>query len=180
MLAGRMPGVPLSDEGRAQVEALAAHFAGGAIDAVVASPIQRAQETAGPIASAVGLPVVTEPGFEEIDFGTWAGRRFAELDGDPAWARWNAARSVGACPGGETMHAAQSRALAAVDRLHTAWPEGTVVVVSHADVLKAVLAAMLGMSLDRLHRFRLDPASCSVVQVGHDWMRVDAINIQAP
>ncbi len=175
-LAGRMPGVPLSAEGQAQAASLAARFAGQPIAAVVASPVQRAQETAVPVAAALGLAVRTEPGFEEIDFGRWTGCRFAALAADPDWARWNRMRSLACCPGGETMHAAQSRALRAVHELRAEHGAAVLVVVSHADVLKAVLAAALGLSLDLLHRLTLDPASVSTLLVFDADMRVDGVN----
>lgn len=167
-LAGRMPGVALSDEGRAQAAALPARL--GPVGAVLSSPVQRALETA----AALGRPVAEAPGFEEIDFGRWTGLRFDALDADPAWHAWNAFRSLAACPGGETMHAAQSRALSALQGLRGG--EATVAVVSHADIIKAVLAAVLGVSLDRLDRFTVDPASISTVVLFDGYARVERIN----
>ena len=177
VLTGRMPDVPLSDEGRGQATLLAERFRTMGIAAVLSSPVQRARETAGPIAAALGLDVIDEPGLDEIDFGIWAGRAFEALDGQADWAAWNRSRSLVAPPGGETMLAAQARAVAAFSRAGTAFAGGAVVMVSHQDVLKAVLANILGISLDRLDRFRLDPASRSVVTVDADGARVDALNL---
>ena len=175
-LAGRMSGVPLSADGRAQAETLARRFAGTDVAAVVASPVQRAQETAAPVARALGLEVRGDAGFEEIDFGRWTGQRFEALDADPDWHAWNRLRSLARCPGGETMHAAQSRALAALARLRAEHGAATVLVVSHSDVLKAVLAPALGLSLDHLHRISIDPASVSTLLVfDADW-RVEGLN----
>ena len=176
-LAGRMPGVALDAAGRAQARRLAARFAQHPIAAVVSSPVQRALETAASIAAALHLPARTDDGLDEIDFGTWSGRPFDDLAPDPAWQRWNTCRSLAACPGGETMHQAQSRALLALGRLRHAYPGAAVVAVSHADVLKSMLAAILGMSLDHLHRFVLDPASCSTVVLFDGGARVDAVNL---
>ncbi len=178
-LAGRMSGVPLSEEGGAQAKALAEHFQSEPVAAVVTSPVERARGTASPIAAALGLAVSIEPGFDEIDFGRWTGQRFDALGTDPAWDAWNRLRSLAACPGGETMHQAQSRALLALASLRRAWPADTVVVVSHADIIKAVLAPALGLSLDHLYRLTIDPASISTLVLFDDDLRVDGVNRQA-
>ncbi len=175
-LAGRMAGVGLSDEGRAQARTLARHLAGRSVAAVVSSPVQRALETAAPVAAALGLPVGIDAGFEEIDFGTWTGRRFDDLAADPAWDAWNCLRSLARCPSGETMHEAQSRALAALGRLRAAHAGQEVVVVSHADVVKAMLAPALGLPLDLLHRLLISPASCSTLVVFDADVQVASVN----
>lgn len=171
-----MAGVALSADGCEQALRLAQRFAGQPIAAVWASPVQRAQETAAPIARQLRLPVQVEPGFEEIDFGAWTGRSFEQLGLDPAWQAWNQSRSLACCPGGETMHQAQSRALLALGRLRGAYPGQEVVVVSHSDMLKAMLAPALGLPLDRLHRLTLDPASVSTMVVFDNDLRVDGLN----
>ena len=172
-----MAGVALSAEGVEQAAGLAGRFGGMEIAAVLSSPVQRARETAGPIAASLGLGVVVEAGLDEIDFGAWTGCSFAALAGEPAWEAWNRFRSSAGCPGGETMLAAQARAVAAVLRAGTMFAGRAVVMVSHQDVLKAVLAHFLGASLDHLERFSLDPASCSVVTLFGDGVRVEGINL---
>lgn len=174
-----MPGVPLNQAGLREAERLAARFAQSPVVAVVASPLQRAQQTAFPIAAALGLPLHAEPGFDEIDFGTWTGRRFEDLQADPALSAWNRLRTLAACPEGETMHHAQSRALAALSHWRRAYPDQEVVIVSHADVLKALLAPALGLSLDRLYRLTIDPASISTLVVFDEDLRIDRINAPA-
>ena len=174
-----MDGVGLSEDGRAQAAALAASFAGRPIAAVISSPLQRAQETAVPIAAQLGLPVTINAGFNEIDFGEWTGRAFSALEGDPAWDAWNRFRSVAACPGGESMLAAGVRALGAMGALRAAYPDGELVVVSHQDVLKALLAHLLGIPLDLFGRIALDPAHRSVVALWDSDVRVEGINLPA-
>lgn len=178
VLAGRMPGVALSREGEAQAAALANRFTGTDIAAVLSSPVQRARETAEPIAAALGVPVTIEAGLNEIDFGDWTGLGFDGLARQPAWERWNRNRSLSGCPGGETMLDAQSRAVAAARRAAERHGDRQVVLVSHQDVLKSILAQILGLSLDRLDRFELDPASRSVVTWA-DWgARLEALNLR--
>ncbi len=172
-----MPGIALSGEGRAQAARLADALASRPVAAVVSSPVQRAQETAAPVAARLGLPVLTDDALDELDFGDWAGLAFADLQPQPAWHTWNRARSFAPCPGGESMVAAQARALAGIARLRAAHPDGELLLVSHQDILKAVLAHFLGAPLDLLHRLTLDPASRSVLVLSGQEARVDAVNL---
>ncbi len=173
VLAGRMAGVGLSEAGRAEAVALAGALAGLPVRAVWSSPMQRAVETAGPIAAVHGLVPVVEPGLDEVDFGEWTGLGFDTLGG-AAWEAWNRERGMAAVPGGETMLAVQARAVAVMRR--AAAGGGVVVLVSHQDVLKAMLAHVLGMPLDLLHRMEVAPASRSLVRMGVGWACVDGVN----
>lgn len=168
VLSGRMPGVPLSAAGRAQAAALAERLSREPIAAVLSSPVERARETATAIAAAKGLEVEVAAALDEIDFGAWTGLQFAALEGDAAWREWNTRRSVARAPGGETMAAAQLRAWGCVAAVAARFPERTVALVSHADVLKAVVAQVLGLPLDRLLTFDIDPASVTRIVAG-DW-----------
>jgi len=166
VLCGRMPGVGLGEAGRRQAEALAGWFAGKApVDAVWTSPVQRARETAEPIAGRLGLPVRPSDALCEIDFGAWTGQGFDALRDDPRWRRWNEARGSERPPGGESMAEAQARAMAGVERAREEHLDGAVVLVSHGDVIKAVLVGVLGLSLDAHARFEISPASVSALAV---------------
>ena len=175
-LAGRSPDVPLSADGIRQAEQLAAGFAGQPVAAVLSSPVQRAVETAARIAGALALGIEIEAGFEELDFGRWTGSRFDTLAHDPAWHAWNRLRSFAGTPGGETMTQAQSRALTALGRCRHRFVDQAIVVVSHADIIKAVLAPALGLPLDRLYRLTIDPASVSTLVLFDEDVRVDGVN----
>lgn len=166
-LAGRSPGHHLGSEGRRQAEAVAADLARQPLAAVVASPLERAQETAAPIAARHGLTVAIDPGLNEVAFGHWTGARFDDLAGRADWQAFNSFRSMAPVPCGESMLDAQARAVAALLRLRAAWPNAEVAVVSHADVVRAMLAHLLGISLDLFHRLDIAPASRSVV-ILHD------------
>ncbi len=176
-LAGRAEGWPLNAAGLAEAERLADSLAHLPFAAIVASPMLRAQQTAASIAARGRASVATEAGFDEIDFGDWTGRAFAELHGDELWQAWNRHRGLAQIPGGETMALAQARALAALGRLRDGWPDAAVVVVSHADVIKAVLANVLGAPLDLMHRMAIDPASRSVVRLHAHDAEVLAVNL---
>lgn len=168
VLCGRMPGVRLGAEGRAEAERVAERLSRESIALVQSSPLERARETAEPIARQLGVGVEVTDALHEIDVGEWTGRGFEDLRDDPRWMLWNSARSITRAPGGETMLDVQHRVLAHVEALAARVREGTVVLVSHADVIKAAIAYWLGLPLDSLQRFEVAPASLSRVVVG-DW-----------
>ena len=167
-LCGRMAGVRLGEHGRTQAERVAVRLSHETVAAVQSSPLERARETAEPIAQRLGLGVEVADALNEIDLGEWAGRPFDELRDDPRWALWNAARSVTRAPGGETILEVQARVVAHMEAVRARFPEAAVVLVSHADVIKAALAYCLGLSLDSLQRCDVAPASLSSVVIG-DW-----------
>lgn len=175
-LCGRMPGVTLGREGRAQAEALAARLSGEGLAAVYASPLERAQETAAPVAARAGRAVETLAALNEIDFGAWAGRSFDDLHEDPLWAGWNQARHVTRPPGGETALEAQSRVLRGLEALRARHGEARLALVSHADVIKLVIAHALGLGADAMQRFEIGPASVSVLVLGAWGAKVESLN----
>jgi probable phosphomutase (TIGR03848 family) len=175
-LCGRMGGVHLGAEGRDQAERLAERFASHAVAAVQTSPLERARETAAPIASRLGLAEEVREGLAEIDFGEWTGRAFDELRDDPRWHAWNAVRSLARAPGGESMVEAQARIVGHLERVRDAQPDGAVVLVSHADMIRAALAHCLGLSLDFMLRLEIAPASVSTVEIGPWGARVIRTN----
>jgi probable phosphoglycerate mutase len=177
VLAGRSPGHSLDETGRAEAARLATDFAGRTLAAIVSSPLERARETAAAIAEGAGLPVEIDPALTEIDFGDWTGSRFDALHGSEAWRCYNAFRGTACIPGGEAMLDVQARAVAAMVRARDAHHGAEVVLVSHADVIKAVLAHFLGAPLDLFQRIAIAPASRSVVRLGPDWVRIEAVNL---
>jgi len=168
-LSGRMPGVPLSDEGRDQAARLGAALAGEVIERVEHSPLDRTRDTAAAIATAAGLPAPNSvQALIEIDMGDWTGAAFGSLHDDPAWHRWNTRRGTARIPGGETMAEAQGRI---VGHLHgtARKSDGKVVaMVTHSDMIRAAVADVLGLPLDNLLRFEVGPASVTRIVAG-DW-----------
>jgi probable phosphoglycerate mutase len=165
-LIGRTPGVGLSPEGRAMLGRLAERFAGADIEAVYCSPPERTVETARALAERLGLTVEVAPELNEIDYGDWTGRTFAEIADDPRWIAWNTFRSGTRLPGAETIIEIQARVLRLVERLRERHPDGRVLLVSHGDPIRAVLLHFLGMSTDFIHRLEVDPGSVSVLAIG--------------
>ncbi|RAK60924.1 histidine phosphatase family protein [Phenylobacterium hankyongense] len=168
ILCGRMPGVILSEQGRAEARGLAQRLSREPIVAIYASPLERARQTAEPIAEALGLPVQVAADLQEIDFGAWTGARFEDLDGDPAWGLWNQARTLARAPGGESMLEVQLRLRRWLDAACERHSGQLIAAVSHGDAIKAILAQVLGLSLDQHQRLEISPASVSTVAVG-DW-----------
>jgi broad specificity phosphatase PhoE len=168
-LAGRTSGIRLGPAGRAQAERLAERMRRESFAAIHASPRERSQETAYAISTVCGVgPIETDDGLDEIDFGGWSGKTFAELNDDPDWQFWNAERARARTPAGETMGHVRDRALNCMRRARAAHPHRAVVLVSHADVIKAVVCDVLAMPDEACARFDISPASITTVVSG-DW-----------
>lgn len=176
-LAGRMRDFTISEAGRAQARALVEPLARMRPGALYSSPQPRARDTVQPLAQRLGMEVHIDPAFDEIDFGEWTGLTFDALHqrGEP-WREWVERRSAAHPPGGEAFAAVVHRACAGVQALAERHPDQTVLIASHGDPIKAVLASHLGISLDHLERFEVDCASLSVLEVAPGWSRVSRVN----
>src|SRR5215218_6047801 len=137
---------------RSQAEALAGRLAAVPLDAIYASPLERCQETAAPLAEAKGLKVETLDDLGEVRYGDWTGRTLKELAKEPLWKVVQATPSAARFPAGESLFEMQARAVQAVERLREAHPKQTVAVCSHADVIKALACHYLGMHVDLFQR----------------------------
>ena len=164
VLPGRVKGLHLADAGRQQAERVAERMAElKTIDAVYASPLERARETAAPIGTARGLKVQIDRGLLECDFGEWTGAELKALMKLPAWSTVQRAPSTFRFPGGESFTEMQARMVGAVDRLRGKHPGGTIVCVSHADPIKALVAHAMGTHLDLFQRIVISTCSVSAI-----------------
>lgn len=163
VLSGRAGAPVLVAAGRTQANRMARWAGTGAATAIHASPRERTMETAAIIAAHHGLPVEIVPALDEVDFGSWNGMAFADLDGDPLWEKWNAHRSSAATPGGETMNQSIGRAVAHMEIVARSRAGETILCVTHCDIIRGILAHYLGLDLDHLLRFDIDPGSVSTV-----------------
>lgn len=175
-LSGRTPGVPLNEAGRAQARKLAERLAGLPIAAIYSSPLERAVQTAEPLAKVRNLAAVISQDFLEINFGDWTNCPFEELESQPLFQRFNSFRSGTRIPGGELMLEAQARIVAGLERLRTRHPHETVAVVSHADLIKAAVAYYTGIQLDMFQRLEISPASVSMVELYDETARILLVN----
>jgi probable phosphomutase (TIGR03848 family) len=177
LLPGRAPGLHLADGGREQAERAAARIAElDKVDAVYASPLERARETAAPIAKARDLRTHVDRGLMECDFGDWTGAELAKLMKLPEWGTVQRAPSTFRFPGGESFSEMQHRIVSTIDRLRAAHPGGTIVCVSHADPIKAAVAHALGTHLDLFQRIVISTCAISVVVYGGGGPTVLAVN----
>jgi probable phosphoglycerate mutase len=168
MLPGRAGGLHLSEKGRAQAEGAAERIAAltKAPRAVYASPLERTRETAAPIAKALGLRVRTAPGLVEVDVGDWTEKPLARLYRAKEWPtvqRWPGGFRF---PGGESFAEMSVRSMDAVLALVADHPGETIVAVSHADPIKAIVAAAAGVPLDLMQRITISPCSISAILFG--------------
>jgi probable phosphomutase (TIGR03848 family) len=175
-LSGRTPGVPLNSEGQAQAQQLAARLANVRLDAIYSSPLERAVQTAAPLAAQHNLETTINNDFLELDFGDWTNCTFQELQDQPQFQRFNSFRSHTRIPGGELMLEAQARAVAGLGKLCAQHPGQTVAVVSHADMLKAAVAYYAGIHLDMFQRLEISPASVSVLEIFEETARILSLN----
>jgi ribonuclease H / adenosylcobalamin/alpha-ribazole phosphatase len=157
---------PLTDTGIRQAAAAAKRLAPAGIDAIVTSPLQRAVRTAEEVAATTGIPVLTDDGFRETDFGAWEGLTFAEVR--ERWpsevTTWLADPSV-APPGGESFTDVSERVTAALHRVLAGRACQTVLIVSHVTPIKTLVAAALLASPAALYRMHLDVAALCEI----DW-----------
>ncbi len=175
-IAGRMPGIPLSEEGRRQARELAERLAPVPLAAVYTSPLDRARETAAALAAGRDIPVRVVPGLTEIDYGRWTGLAFRALRTTAEWQVFNWRRSAAIIPGGETMADAQVRMVAALEGIALRGGEAPVAAVSHADVIKAAVCHYAGISVDLVPRMSVDPASVTALAFDDGGPRLLCLN----
>jgi broad specificity phosphatase PhoE len=177
-LAGRMPGLGLNALGRRQAQEIAEPLHRWSVAAIYCSPQQRTRETITPTAALLGLPIEVAPEFDEVDFGTWTGQSFADVAAShPAhWHQWVHGRAGATPPGGEAFSQVPRRTMAGLARLQRLHPQGTMLIVSHGDVIKATVATQLGLSLDLLERFEIACASLTVIDMDERGSLVKLVN----
>ena len=166
LLPGRAPGLHLAESGVGQAERAGARIAElKRVDAIYTSPLERARETAEPIAKATGVKPKVERGLLECDFGEWTGAELKGLMKLPEWRTVQRAPSTFRFPNGESFTEMQVRMVSTLDRLRAAHHGGTVVCVSHADPIKAAMAHALGTHLDLFQRIVI--STCSISAIGY-------------
>jgi len=165
ILPGRAPGLHLADKGRAQARAVAERIAalGTPPTAIYASPLERTRETAAPIAAALKLRVRAAPGLVEADVGDWTERSLSRLQRSKEWPTVQRWPSGFRFPSGESFAEMSTRAMEAVLELVDAHRGETIVAVSHADPIKAIVATAVGAPLDLMQRLVISPCSVSAL-----------------
>lgn len=176
-LAGRLPGVHLNEQGWQEAEKVALALADKGIERIISSPLERARETAAPLAERLGLEIEISEGILEIGFGEWTGKSMAELDKSDHWKLFNAYRSGTRIPGGENMIEVQTRVVATLDKLRME-PVKCFALFSHGDPIRLALAYYLGVPLDLFTRIEISPGSYSLLRL-EDWgAQILCMNVQ--
>ena len=167
ILSGWTPGLHLDDRGRAQVASLGERMRAIPLAAMVTSPLERCRETADAVLAGrePAPPLHVDERVGEVHYGSWTGRPFKELTKDPLWRVVQGHPSAAVFPDGEGLAAMAARAAEAVrDWNARLGQDATYALVSHADVIKSLIADALGLHLDGYQRIVVDPASLTVIQ----------------
>ena len=176
-LAGWTPEVHLNDLGNAQAAALGERLASAKLHAIYSSPLERTVETADAIAAHhPKLSVERLDGIGEVGYGGWQGQKLSDLR---KWKLWRNVQNYPTrvqFPEGETMRGAQARAVDTLEALYQQHPRQTVVLVSHSDVIKMIVAHYLGMHLDLFQRINISPASITTLVLGSGMPFIHAVN----
>ncbi|MCU0638819.1 MAG: histidine phosphatase family protein [Candidatus Krumholzibacteria bacterium] len=162
MIMGREP-VPLNDDGRAMVRDLAGFLAGQKIGTIYSGTLVRTMETSRILAEAWGAAIVPEPLLDESAYEKWVGMRYSDLAGDEDFRLYNTFPTRSRFSLGEGMKEIQERALEAAARIERRSAPGRAAMVSHSDVIKPVIAHVLGMDLDRMHSLGVANASVTLL-----------------
>ena len=177
-IAGRMPNVHLSSEGYRQAEALGRILSSVKFEAIYASPLERAVETAEPLARDQGLDILIRVGLIEIGYGSWQGQSLKTLRRRKLWPIIQNTPSLARFPEGESFPEAQARVVAELEALRDLHrsKKASIACVFHSDPIKLAIAHYLGMPLDLYQRITISPASMSVLVVSDSSIRVMSLN----
>ncbi len=180
-LAGWTPAVHLDEQGMDEVSRLAERLAHLPIKAIYSSPLERCLETAAAIASQQKLETIELDAIGEVRYGSWEGKKIKKLAKKRSWFAVQHYPSRFRFPDGEALRYVQQRAVDAIETLAHRHDKEMIVVVSHADVIKLLLAHYLGMHIDLFQRIGLSPASVSVLALSENGpVRILRMNDNGP
>ena len=180
-MAGRIPGVHLNERGQSQARALSDALLGTPIKAIYSSPLERAVETATPIATARKLEVQIEAGLIETNVGKWQGRSLAALRLKKHWKVVQNSPSRAQFPEGETIYGCQTRIVASLDKIIAAHkPKDIIACVFHSDPIKLAVSHYLGLPLDHFQRLGCDTGSVTTLYIGEMGASLVKLNQRPP
>jgi probable phosphomutase (TIGR03848 family) len=180
-MAGHLPDVHLNERGRAQAAELAEALAQAPIKTIYSSPLERALETAAPLAEKLGLEVNIRPGLLETGIGEWAGMELKAVRKLPEWKTVQGAPSRFRFPGGESFIEMQSRLVYEIESIAKEYKADELVAcISHADPIKLIVAYYMGMPLDHFQRLECDTASVTALMLGETGVALLKLNQRSP
>ena len=174
--AGRMKGVSLNGTGTKQAEKLVELLNDIPLAAIYSSPLERAVQTAKPLAKSRNLVPIILDQLTEIDCGEWTGKNFDEIRSDPTFELFNTFLSGTRIPGGELVLETQARVVATLENLAAQHPDQNIAVFTHADPIKTALAHYAGIPLDFIRRLEINPASISILDLTEEDARILLLN----
>jgi len=181
VLAGRLPAVHLNETGRRQAQELAEALCRLPIKAVYSSPLERAVETAEPLAKALGIRVRQNEGLIESDVGVWQGKSVRRLALTRYWTTVQRAPSRASHPGGESFLETQLRIVSTLESIVSRHrPKDMIACVFHSDPIKLAVAHFVGLPLDNFQRLGCDPGSVTMLSVGQSNAMLIWLNRQPP
>jgi broad specificity phosphatase PhoE len=181
ILIGNMPGVHLNERGHEQAAAIRESLKGQPVKAFYSSPLERAIETATPLAKTLGLEILIRPALTDTNVGDWARKKLKDLRKLPAWKQVQANPSEFHFPGGDSFPGLQARLtgeIAAIAATHA--KNDLVAVFFHADPIKLVVAHYLGLPLDHFQKLCVDTGSVSILMIHKSDARLVALNLNPP
>lgn len=174
ILAGRDFKVSLSATGKKQALAIESELKQKNFSRIYSSPLPRCLQTLEPIAESLKREIEISEGVIEMEYGDWSGKKLAILSRTKLWKSIQGRPSLVRFPNGESFLEMQNRALETVRKV--AIPGETILICSHGDVIKAIVAGLLGLHLDNFQSLAIDPASISVVDISGDNARIRLLN----
>lgn len=175
-LLGRTLDAPLDGRGLRQACALAERLREESPLRVESSPRRRTLQTARAIAAGARCDVEVEPALDELDFGDWSGRTFEQLERESGWRQWNRDRDSARTPAGIDIHAVQRGIALHFAALAAAFAGATLVLVTHAEIIRSAVLHCLRVPASDYARFAIDPASITRFTSGADGLRVETVN----
>jgi probable phosphoglycerate mutase len=179
-LPGQLPGIHLNSRGQEQAENLADSLGNLPITAIYSSPLERAMETASPLARKLGLPIKQVPGLMDADVGKWANRSWKSLVRTKYWQVIQQTPSEFRFPGGESFVELQHRVIRELEELRSRHQEGLLAVFFHADSIKLALAHYLNMRLDDFQKWSISAGSITILKFDAHGVRVLGMNLNPP
>ena len=180
-LPGRRPGIHLNKHGQEQAAALTESLQKMPIRAIYASPLERAVETAEPLARALGLEIQLRPGLLDTNVGEWEGLLIKKLRKLPLWKQVQEQPSEVRFPGGEAFLELQERLVSEIEAIRAAHKQKDLVaVVFHCDPIKLVLAHYIGLPLNSFQKLGVAPGSVSILMIGRSRVHLAALNLKPP
>lgn len=181
-LPGHLPGIHLNERGQKQAQALGEALKDVPLKAIYSSPLERAMETAEPIAATHKLEILQEPGLRDANVGNWQGKSIRALRLTNAWKVVQQSPSRFHFPEGESFMELQTRIVNVLEGAVKKYnkPKDIVAVVFHADPIKLAVSHFLGLPMDHFQRLSCDTGSLTALYVGDMGANLLKLNQRPP